>query len=132
MPKPSAELILLGCAVLVGLVQMLWATIAARVQQGMEWGRGPRDEARPLTGGAARLERSFQNFQETFPLHATAVVVVYLLAKAGPLSLWGSGLYVIGRALHPAMYYLSIPWTRTLVWFIAFTGTLMVVSAIFL
>ncbi|OYU70488.1 MAG: hypothetical protein CFE28_11105 [Alphaproteobacteria bacterium PA2] len=132
MPKPSAELLLLGCAVLVGVVQLLWATIAARFQQGLEYGRGPQDEPSPLSGGAARLQRSYRNFLETFPLHAAAVVVVYLLAKTGPVTLWGSGLYVIGRALHPAMYYLSIPWTRTLVWFIAFTGTLMVVSAIFL
>lgn len=132
MPKPSAELLLLGCAVLVGVVQLLWATIAARFQQGLEYGRGPQDEPSPLSGGAARLQRSYRNFRETFPLHAAAVVVVYLLAKTGPVTLWGSGLYVIGRALHPAMYYLSIPWTRTLVWFIAFTGTLMVVSAIFL
>jgi uncharacterized MAPEG superfamily protein len=132
MPKPSAELLLLGCAVLVGIVQLLWATIAARFQQGLEYGRGPQDEPSPLSGGAARLQRSYRNFLETFPLHAAAVVVVYLLAKTGPVTLWGSALYVIGRALHPAMYYLSIPWTRTLVWFIAFTGTLMVVSAIFL
>lgn len=132
MPKPSAELLLLGCAILVGVVQLLWATIAARLQQGLEWGRGPQDEPSPLSGGAARLQRSYRNFLETFPLHAAAVIAVYLLAKTGPVTLWGSGLYVIGRALHPAMYYLSIPWTRTLVWFIAFTGTLMVVSAIFL
>ncbi len=132
MPKPSAELLLLGCAILVGVVQLLWATVAARLQQGLSWGAGPRDQTMPLTGGAARLNRSFQNFQETFPLHAAAVVLVYLLGRLGPVTLWGSGLYVIGRALHPAMYYLSIPWTRTLVWFIAFTGTLMVVSAIFL
>ena len=132
MHKPSAELVLLGCAVLVGIVQLLWATVAARLQQGLTWGRGPQDEPSPLSGGAARLARSFRNFQETFPLHAAAVIAVYLLAKTGPFTLWGSGLYVIGRALHPAMYYLSIPWTRTLVWFIAFTGTLMVVSAIFL
>ena len=131
MHKPSAELVLLGCAVLVGIVQLLWATVAARLQQGLTWGRGPQDTPNPLSGGAARLDRSFRNFQETFPLHAAAVIAVYLLAKTGPVTLWGSGLYVIGRALHPAMYWLSIPWTRTLVWFIAFAGTLMVVSAIF-
>ena len=131
MLKASPELLLLGCAVLVGVVQLLWATVAARLQQGLEWGRGPQDEPSPLSGGAGRLARSFRNLQETFPLHAAAVVLVYLLAKTGPVTLWGSGLYVIGRALHPAMYYLSIPWTRTLVWFIAFAGTLMVVSAIF-
>ena len=58
MLKASPELLLLGCAILVGLVQLLWATIAARLQQGVQWGAGPRDEAMPLSGGAGRLARS--------------------------------------------------------------------------
>ena len=132
MMKPSAELVFLGLAVAVGIVQLLWATVAARMQQGLEYGRGPHDQPFALTGGAARLDRSFRNFMETFPLHAAAVVVVYLLAKTGDLTLWGSGLYVAGRALHPPLYFLSIPWTRTLAWTVSFVGTLMVVTAIFL
>ena len=48
-------LLMLGLAIVVGLVQLLWATVAARRQQGLEYGRGPHDEPRPLTGGAARL-----------------------------------------------------------------------------
>ena len=129
---PNPELMLLAAAVVVGIVQLLWATAAARGQQGMVYGRGPQDEPIVLTGGAGRLDRSFRNFMETFPLHAAAVIVVYLLAKQSDLSLWGSGLYVFGRALHPPMYLFSIPWTRTIVWFVAFAGTLMVVAAVFL
>ena len=130
--RPQPELLLLGAAIVVGVVQLLWATVAGRGQQGLTWGRGPRDEPMPLAGGAGRLTRSFQNFMETFPLHAAAVVVAYLLAKLGDLTLWGSALYVAGRALHPPLYLLAIPWTRTLAWFVAFAGTLMVVAAIFL
>jgi uncharacterized MAPEG superfamily protein len=130
--RPNPELLLLGAAIVVGIVQLLWATIAARGQQGLEYGRGPQDEPIRLTGGAGRLDRSFRNFMETFPLHAAAVIVTYLLAKQGNLTLWGSGLYVLGRALHPPMYLFAIPWTRTLAWIVAFVGTLMVVAAVFL
>lgn len=132
MLEANSELLLLGLAVVIGIVQLLWATIAARGQQGLEYGRGPQDEPKRLTGGAGRLDRSFRNFMETFPLHAAAVLIVYLLSKQGDLTLWGSGLYVLGRALHPLMYLISIPWTRSLVWFVAFGGTLMVVAGIFL
>lgn len=128
----AVELQLLGVAVIIGLIQMLWATAAARGQQGVKWGAGSRDEPRPLSGTAARLDRAFANFKETFPLHAVAVIVVYLAAKLGDLTLWGSVLYVAGRALHPIAYVLNVPYLRTFVWFVGFAGTLAVVTAIFL
>jgi uncharacterized MAPEG superfamily protein len=128
----AVELKLLGVAVIIGLVQLIWAAVAARGQQGLEWGRGPRDDPRPLSGNAARLERSFSNFMETFPLHAAAVVVAYLAAKLGDLTMWGSLLYVVARALHPIAYILAVPFARSLVWFVGFGGTLAVVAAIFL
>ena len=128
----AVELKLLGVAVIIGLIQMLWATAAARRQQGLKWAAGSRDEPRPIAGAAARLDRAFANFKETFPLHAVAVIVAYLAAKLGDLTLWGSVLYVGGRALHPIAYVLNVPYLRTLVWFVGFGGTLAVVAAIFL
>ncbi len=128
----AVELKLLGVAVIIGLTQMLWAAAAARRQQGLKWAAGSRDEPRPIAGAAARLDRAFTNFKETFPLHAVAVIVAYLAAKLGDLTLWGSVLYVGGRALHPIAYVLDVPYLRTLVWFVGFGGTLAVVAAIFL
>ena len=87
----AVELKLLGAAVIIGMVQLLWAAAASRRQQGLEWAAGSRDEARPVTGVAARLNRSFANFMETFPLFAAAVVTAYLAAKLGSLTLWGLG-----------------------------------------
>ena len=128
----AVELQLLAAAVIVGVVQMLWAAAASRRQQGLEWAAGSRDEARPVTGVAARLNRSFANFMETFPLFAAAVVTAYLAAKLGPLTLWGSALYVVSRALHPIAYVLNVPYLRSLIWFAGFGGLLAVITAIFL
>lgn len=128
----AVELKLLGAAVVVGVVQLLWAAAASRRQQGLEWAAGSRDEARPVTGVAARLNRSFANFMETFPLFAAAVLTAYLAAKLGPLTLWGSGLYVVSRALHPIAYVLNVPYLRSLIWFVGFGGALAVIAAIFL
>ena len=132
MHGPAPELLLLGAAVIVGLVQLLWATGATRGRGDLKWAAGPRDEPMPVTGGAGRLERSFRNFMETFPLHAAAVIAAYLAAKLGDLTLWGGVLYVVGRAFHPIFYLLAIPYLRTLAWFVAFAGTVMVTAAIFL
>lgn len=128
----AVELKLLGAAVIIGMVQLLWAAAASRRQQGLAWAAGSRDEARPVTGVAARLNRSFANFMETFPLFAAALVTAYLAAKLGPLTLWGSVLYVASRALHPIAYVLNVPYLRSLIWFVGFGGALAVIAAIFL
>jgi len=128
----AVELQLLAVAVVIGLVQLLWGAAAARRQQGLKWAAGPRDEARPLTGVAARLDRALRNFLETFPLFAAAVIVAYLGGKLGDLTLWGSVLYVAGRALYVPLYAAGVPLVRSLAWFAAMIGLILVVAAIFL
>jgi uncharacterized MAPEG superfamily protein len=131
MPKTAPELQLLGCAIVIGLVQLAWAAVAARRQQNLAWARGARDEPMPIHGVAARLDRAFRNFTETFPFFAAAVLTADLLGKLGPLTLWGSGLYVAGRALYVPLYASGVPTVRTLVWAVALVGLVMVVVAIF-
>lgn len=132
MDGPAAELLLLACAAIVGLVQLLWAAAAARGQQGLKWGAGPRDEPRPLSGVAGRLDRAFRNYLETFPIFAAAVIGAYLAGKLGTLTLWGSALYVAARALYVPLYAAGVPTIRSLVWGVSLAGLVMVLSAIFL
>ena len=68
------ELKLLGAAVVIGLVNLIWGAVAAQPQRGVQWNAGPRDEPRPLTGIAGRLERAFANYRETFPFFAALVI----------------------------------------------------------
>ena len=95
---------LLGVAVVLGFVQLSWAAIAARTQQGLKWARGPRDEHKPVTGIAGRLERAFRNYMETFPLFAVAAFASMLTdtksALASQLVWWGSLTYVLARIVY--------------------------------
>jgi uncharacterized MAPEG superfamily protein len=131
MDETAVELKLLGTAVIIGLVQLFWAAVVARGQHDLKWAAGPRDEPRPLTGVAGRLDRAFRNFLETFPLFAAAVLAVVLTAKTGSLSLWGSALYVIARALYVPLYASGIPMLRSLVWLVSIAGLVLVVVALF-
>lgn len=131
MNETPVELKLLGAAILVGLVQMIWAAAAARSQQNLKWAAGPRDTPMPITGVAARLERAFWNFMETFPFFAAAILAVVVMGKTGTLTLWGGGLYVVARALYAPLYASGIPRVRTLVWFVAMIGLGMVIWALF-
>lgn len=126
------ELLLLGGAIAIGLVQLMWAAAAARRQQDLKWAAGSRDEPMPITGVAARLDRAFRNFMETFPLFAAAVLAVVIAGKAGPLSLWGSALYVVCRALYAPIYAAGTYMVRSLVWTLSLVGVVMVIAALFL
>lgn len=127
-----AEIKLLGAAVVVGLVQLLWAAGAARGQQDLKWAAGPRDTPMPISGVAARLDRAFRNFMETFPFFAAAVLAAALTAKTGTtLTLWGSAIYVAMRAIYAPIYAAGWQPIRSVVWFIALIGLVMVLVALF-
>jgi uncharacterized MAPEG superfamily protein len=127
---------LLGVAVVLGFVQLSWAAIAARTQQGLKWARGPRDEHKPVTGIAGRLERAFRNYMETFPLFAVAAFASMLTdtksALASQLVWWGSLTYVLARIVYVPLYAAGVPGFRTWVWFISVFGLLAVIVALFL
>jgi uncharacterized MAPEG superfamily protein len=125
------ELKLLGIAVVIGLVQLAWATAVARRDQDPKWVLGPQDDKKPLGQQAARLDRAFRNFMETFPLFAAAVIAADLAGKLGALTLWGAGLYVAARALYVPLYAFGVPVARTLVWIVGSLGLLLMVAAFF-
>lgn len=127
-----AELKLLAAAVVVGLVQLLWAAAAARAQQGLDWAAGSRDEPRPVTGVAARLERAFRNFMETFPFFAAAVLAAVVAGRLGPMTLWGSVLYVVSRALYAPLYASGVRYLRSVAWTVGFAGLVMILLALLL
>ena len=127
----TTELRLLGAAVILGLVHLVWSSVAARRQQSWKWAGGPRDEPRPVTGRAARLERAFRNFLETFPLFAAAVLAAHAGDRLGDLTLWGCVLYLVGRALFLPLYAFHTGLLRSLCWFVAMAGLLLVTAALF-
>lgn len=132
-PRTAVELQLLAVAVIIGIVQLFWATGAARRGQDPKWVVGPQDEPPPAKSPtAARLDRAFRNFMETFPFFAAAVLTAYLAGKLGTLTLWGSAIYVAARALYAPLYAAGVPVVRTLVWLAGTVGIVMVVAAIFL
>lgn len=128
----AVELKLLGAAIIIGLVQLMWAAGAARNQQDLKWAAGPRDTPMPITGVAARLNRALWNFIETFPFFAAAILACAVAGKLGqPLTIWGAGLYVAARALYAPLYASGVPTVRSIVWFVSLIGLIMVIVALF-
>ena len=126
------ELKLLLAAVIIGMVQIIWAAAAGSGgQRDFGWLSGPRDDPRPVSGVAARLDRALRNFLETFPLFAAALIACVAAGKLGTLTLYGAGLYVIARALYVPLYASGVALVRTLVWTASVIGIVMVIVAFF-
>lgn len=128
----SPELQLLGAAVVLGVVHLLWAAGAARRQQGYAWAGGPRDEPRPVTGRAARLQRAFANYRETFPLFAAAVLAAEVAERTGWLTFAGASVYVGARAVYLPLYVWHLGLGRSLAWFGSMAGLGSVVLGLLL
>ena len=132
METVPLELKLLAGAIGVGFIQLMWAAGAARAQQDLKWAAGPRDTPMPIGGVAARLERAFWNFMETFPFFAAAILACAVAGKLGStLTIYGAWLYVGARAVYVPLYATGVRGVRTLAWAVAIVGLGMVVAALF-
>jgi uncharacterized MAPEG superfamily protein len=110
---------------------LLWAAAAARGQQDLKWAAGPRDTPMPISGSAARLHRAFWNFVETFPFFAAAVLAAAAAGKLGSdLTVWGTIMYVAGRAIYAPLYAAGVPMLRSVVWFASLIGLVMILVAL--
>ncbi|HEY2751320.1 MAPEG family protein [Phenylobacterium sp.] len=126
------ELKLLLVAVVIGFVQIVWTAAASSGgERNLAWLAGPRDDQKPVGVVAARLDRALRNFLETFPLFAAALIGCIFAQKLGPQTLYGSGLYVIARALYVPLYASGVAVVRTLVWTVSAVGIVMVIVAFF-
>ena len=127
----SVEMQLLFCAIALGLVQLLLATMASVSGRGLPWGIGPRDEGWPQLGKfGGRLERAYKNFVETFPFFAAAVLLAHALDKHSANSALGAQIYIWARVLYVPAYVLAIPFARTLIWTASMVGIVMVLGVV--
>lgn len=125
------ELKMLGWAIVLGIVQLLLAAMTMTAQRGLAWNASARDGTpAPLQGVAARLERAFHNFLETFPFFAAAVLAVALMHRQGALSALAVQLYVWARVVYLPLYAAGVPYLRSLVWAVSMLGIMLLVVAI--
>ena len=123
---------LLIAAVVIGLVHLVWATVAGSGgHRDTAWLLGPRDDPRPVTGQAARLSRAYANFEETFPLFAAVVIGILLTGKTGTQPTFGAWLYLLGRLAYVPLYALGLPIVRTVAWTVSIVGIIWIVVAFF-
>lgn len=126
------ELQILAWAVAFGLLHLLAAATLGTRQRGLKWNAGARDgDVAPLVGVAARVDRAFRNFMETFPFFAAAVLAVAATGRTGDETALGAQLYFWARVAYVPIYAAGIPYLRTAVWAVALWGILRILTALF-
>ena len=125
------ELKMLALSIALGLVQIVLASHAASLQRGYVWTASSRDEpVAALSGLADRLARALQNFVETFPLFAAAVLIAHVAATHSWMTEWGVQLYFWGRFIYVALYAAGVFLLRSLAWNIATLGIVSVLLSL--
>lgn len=128
----TVEIQMLAWAVALGVLQLLLAATLTTHQRGLKWNTGARDaEPAPLTGVAARVDRAFKNFLETFPMFAAAVLAVVVAGRTNADTALGVQLYVWARVLYLPLYAAGVPYVRTAVWAVSLWGLVKVLLALF-
>jgi len=92
------ELWILIAATALGLVHLSMESFSFKMQVGNSYTVGPRDTTIAREGLAGRCYRAYRNFQETYPIFAVLVLVVYSTDSTGQLSQWGTTLYIAFNA----------------------------------
>ena|SRR6185503_9937513 len=114
-------------SVVLGLAQLLIATLFMVHQRGLRWALGPRDApVAPLVGIAGRLERSVRNFLETFGLFLAAAWLAQSSGRTPGIVLLGAELYLWGRILYVPLYASGVPVVRTVAWAAATVGIVLI------
>ena len=132
MTMGSPETTMLLWSVVLGLVQLVIASMAVNKDVGLPYNLSPRDvPAPPLGKTAGRLVRAAANFRETFGLFAVSVLLVLLLHRQDNVSAIGAQLYFWARLVYVPVYALGIQVVRTIVWAVSIVGLVMVLLAAF-
>ena len=133
MNMSTPETTMLLWSVVLGLVQLVIASMAMNRDVGLPYNLSSRDvpPTAPISTTAGRLVRAFNNFRETFGFFAVAVLLVLMLNRHDQNSALGAQLYFWARLIYVPVYALGIQVVRTIVWAVSIIGLVMVLLAAF-
>jgi len=122
----SVDLKLLIWSVALTVVQMVVAVIGAQGKVGLPPLIGNRDDLPQMTGFAGRAQRAHRNMLESLVLFAVLVLVAQIAGKANATTALGAQLFFWERVAYAVVYWIGIPWVRTLVWAVSLIGLIMI------
>jgi uncharacterized MAPEG superfamily protein len=118
-PLPT-EIVMLAIGMVLLILQLFLQSISSTAELGGVYKAGPRDEAKLAQGVfAGRAYRAFRNLLETFPVFAALALALVVTGRNGGLGALGAEVWVVSRILYVPLYFIQIPFARSLVWFVS-------------
>jgi len=127
----TPELTALTLAALLQVVQFATFAIPANRELGVGFTSSARDRppSRALSDRTARLQRAMNNHFEGLILFSIAVLVITFSDQGSLVTAACAAAYLIARVLYiPAYYFGWRPW-RSLIWFVGFGATVLMLLA---
>lgn len=126
----TTELGLLAWSIVLGLVHAIATGQLAVLQHGLAYNMGPRDEEKKLTGVGGRVNRAFQNYLQTFPFFAAAVLAAHVAGRHTSWTVLGAHLYFWARLAYVPLYAAGVPVIRTAMFLVSVAGTVLILLAL--
>lgn len=121
----SIELQYLIFAVFLVLIQLVLQASAGFLTVGFRGIIGSRDDDILTEGVLGRFERAYYNMLETFPVFAALVLIIQITESWSTTSALAVQIYFWARVVYVPVYIAGIPILRSLIWFAAMIGILM-------
>ncbi|MGH7961994.1 MAG: MAPEG family protein [Candidatus Binatia bacterium] len=93
---------------------------------GAAWAFGNRDQSLAVPDWTTRAVRAHQNLTENLAPFAILVLVAHVTGKANSTTALGATMFFWGRVAHALVYTAGIVYLRTIVFFIAAIGELLI------
>jgi uncharacterized MAPEG superfamily protein len=130
-PLPT-EIVMLGASVVLLLFQLFLQSISTSVELGGHYRVGPRDEARVVQGVfAGRADRALRNLLETFPVFVALALALVVTGRSGGLGARAAEAWVVARIVFVPLYFIQIPYARSLVWFVSIFALVVMLVRLF-
>jgi uncharacterized MAPEG superfamily protein len=98
---------------------------------GWEWGLGNRDTRLEVPPWTERAVRAHANMTENLAPFAILVLVAHVTGKANAMTALGATLFFIGRVAHVGIYTAGITGLRTVAFFVAAVGEIIILLQLF-
>lgn len=122
------EIQILGYAALLQFVQFILMAVPVNLQLGPNYTLSSRDDEQQATGIPGRLQRAYNNHFEGLALFTIAVVVVVLGDASSAQTETYAWTYLAARVLYVPAYASGIFMVRSLIWFVGFVATLLMLT----
>lgn len=124
----TPELTYLVLSAILAFVQVMVAATAATSQIGVRANAGNRDNIPRFEGFCGRAYRAHSNMLENLILFAIIVLSANAAGISTAMTVLGVQIFFFARLVYAIVYWLGIPWVRSIVWLVSVIGMALIAT----